>query len=35
MSKNVKTVKRFNKGFIIAHWLNAFSFFMLYVSGLP
>lgn len=35
MSKNIKTVKRFNKGFILAHWLNAAAFLMLYVTGLP
>lgn len=35
MSKNGKTIKRFNKGFIVAHWLNAASFFVLYISALP
>lgn len=37
MSKNgnVKTVKRFNKGFIISHWLNALAFIVLYISALP
>lgn len=33
--KELKTVKRFNKGFILSHWLNAAAFFVLYVSGLP
>lgn len=30
-----KTVKRFNKGFIISHWVNAGAFFVLYISALP
>lgn len=30
-----KTVKRFNKGFIVAHWLNAAAFLVLYISALP
>lgn len=30
-----RTVKRFNKGFIIAHWVNAAAFFVLYISALP
>lgn len=29
------TVKRFNKGFIWAHWINAGAFLVLYVSALP
>lgn len=33
--KNGKLVKRFNKGFIIAHWVNAAAFFVLYISALP
>lgn len=33
--KNQKYVKRFNKGFIVAHWVHAISFFVLYLSGLP
>lgn len=33
--KNGKMVKRFNKGFIISHWVNAISFFVLYISALP
>lgn len=28
-------VKRFNKGFIISHWVNAGAFFVLYISALP
>ncbi|UII55811.1 cytochrome b/b6 domain-containing protein [Cytobacillus spongiae] len=32
---NQKMVKRFSKPVIIAHWLNAFAFFTLYISGLP
>lgn len=37
MSKNgnQKMVKRFNKGFIISHWVNAAAFFTLYISALP
>src|SRR3954453_20777862 len=30
-----KTIKRFNKGFIVAHWVNAIAFFVLYISALP
>lgn len=30
-----KTVKRFNKGFIVSHWVNAGAFFVLYISALP
>lgn len=30
-----KMVKRFNKGFIISHWVNAGAFFVLYISALP
>ncbi|WP_077215127.1 formate dehydrogenase subunit gamma [Bacillus dakarensis] len=30
-----KTIKRFNKGFIISHWVNAAAFFVLYISALP
>ncbi|MBS4190025.1 cytochrome b/b6 domain-containing protein [Bacillus sp. FJAT-49705] len=33
--KTPKTIKRFNKGFIIAHWVNAGAFFTLYISALP
>lgn len=33
--KNPRTIKRFNKGFIIAHWVNAGAFFTLYISALP
>lgn len=32
---NPRMVKRFNKGFIISHWVNAGSFFILYISALP
>jgi formate dehydrogenase subunit gamma len=32
---NQKMVKRFNLGFIIAHWVNAGAFFVLYISALP
>lgn len=35
MSKPQKTIKRFNKGFIISHWVNAGAFFVLYISALP
>lgn len=31
----LETVKRFNKGFIIAHWINAAAFIILYISALP
>jgi formate dehydrogenase subunit gamma len=34
-SGNQKMVKRFNKGFILSHWVNAGSFFVLYISALP
>ncbi|QED49784.1 formate dehydrogenase subunit gamma [Cytobacillus dafuensis] len=33
--KTPKTIKRFNKGFIVAHWVNAIAFFTLYISALP
>lgn len=33
--KNGRMVKRFNKGFIISHWVNALAFFVLYISALP
>ncbi len=33
--KAPKTIKRFNKGFIISHWVNAGAFFVLYISALP
>lgn len=32
---NAKMVKRFNKGFVISHWVNAGAFFVLYISALP
>lgn len=32
---NEKMVKRFTKPTIIAHWMNALAFFMLYLSALP
>src|SRR5690554_5384341 len=32
---NEKTVHRFNKGFIVSHWVQAISFFGLYLTGLP
>lgn len=32
---NEKTVHRFNKGFIVSHWVQAGSFFALYLTGLP
>lgn len=32
---NQKTVKRFNLGFRISHWVNAAAFFVLYISALP
>ncbi len=35
MSKPQKTIKRFNKGFIVSHWINAGAFFVLYISALP
>lgn len=36
MSKGTqKTIKRFNKGFIVSHWVNAGAFFILYISALP
>lgn len=33
--RNQEYVKRFNKGFIIAHWVNAASFFLLLLTALP
>lgn len=35
ISNNGKTIKRFSKQVIIAHWTNAAAFLMLYLSGLP
>lgn len=38
MSNNIgkeRTYKRFSKPFIIAHWVNAFAFFALYITALP
>lgn len=32
---NEPTVHRFNKGFIVSHWVQAISFFALYITGLP
>src|SRR5690554_6723461 len=32
---NEKTVHRFNLGFRVAHWVQAGSFFLLYLTGLP
>lgn len=35
MLNDKKYVRRFSKTFIISHWLNALSFCMLYLTGLP
>lgn len=35
ISSDGKKVRRFSKPIIIAHWTNAFAFFMLYLTGLP
>src|SRR5690554_4192367 len=32
---NEKTVHRFNLGFRVSHWVQAGSFFLLYITGLP
>lgn len=32
---NTRTVKRFSKWVIYAHWMNAFAFFALYLTALP
>lgn len=32
---NEQYVKRFNKGFIISHWVNVAAFFILFLSALP
>ncbi|MDQ0254879.1 formate dehydrogenase subunit gamma [Evansella vedderi] len=33
--KNEQMVHRFNKGFIVSHWVQAISFFALYITALP
>ena len=35
MSSQQQTVKRFSKPVIVVHWVNAFAFFALYITGLP
>lgn len=35
INNNPKTVKRFSKWVIYAHWVNAFAFFALYLTALP
>lgn len=35
MAMSNKQVKRFSKPVILAHWLNAFTFMVLYFTGLP
>lgn len=35
ISKDGKYVKRFTKPVIVAHWVNALAFIMLYISALP
>ena len=35
MSKNVTYIKRHKKGFIYFHWINAVTFFLLFLTAMP
>ena len=35
LSKNVTYIKRHKKGFIYFHWINAVTFFLLFLTAMP
>ena len=35
MSKSITYIKRHKKGFIYFHWINAVTFFLLFLTAMP